>query len=235
MIGIYKITSPVGKIYIGQSRHIELRKLNYVKNNCKNQVKIYNSILKYGWEKHKFEILIECEINQLNDLELYYSNVYDSIGFNGLNLRICGGNTAGVSEETKLKMSISHRGNKNIMFGKTHSSAAKEKISITHRGKKLPTWMIDGIIKSNTGRIKTHAEIEKLRAAKIGVKRSELAKAACSLGRKDKKPIVAIKDCAVIEINSLCAASKLLNRDRKTINQALANGFNCYGYKLYYL
>jgi hypothetical protein len=37
MIGIYKITSPTDKIYIGQSIDIDKRKLDYIKKYIKQQ------------------------------------------------------------------------------------------------------------------------------------------------------------------------------------------------------
>ena len=46
--GIYKITSPSGKIYIGQSKDINLRIIYYKNARCKCQQKLYYSILKYG-------------------------------------------------------------------------------------------------------------------------------------------------------------------------------------------
>ena len=45
MIGIYKITSPSGKVYIGQSLDINERKKHYININAvKKQVKIFNSL-----------------------------------------------------------------------------------------------------------------------------------------------------------------------------------------------
>jgi hypothetical protein len=40
------------------------------------------------------------------------------------------------SEETKKKMSLSHKGEKNHFFGKKHSDEAKKKISIANSGEK---------------------------------------------------------------------------------------------------
>ena len=59
MIGIYKITSPTNRIYVGQSLDIEGR-FNAYKNlysKILKQPRIYNSIKKYGAENHKFEII----------------------------------------------------------------------------------------------------------------------------------------------------------------------------------
>lgn len=104
MIGIYKITSPSGKIYIGQSVNIEKR-FEYYKyiNSIKNQAKLYNSFKKYGIEQHKFEIIEECSIEQLNEKEIYWGLCFNTIN-EGLNHKL-GNQNSVISEETKLKMS----------------------------------------------------------------------------------------------------------------------------------
>lgn len=50
IIGIYKITSPSGKIYIGQSRDLDKRLKSYKcgSSKTKGQPKLYNSFEKYG-------------------------------------------------------------------------------------------------------------------------------------------------------------------------------------------
>ena len=72
MIGIYKITSPNGRIYVGQSKNIEKRIKCYKSLNCKGQKLLYRSLLKYGVDKHKFEIIIECSelFPSLQNLEI---------------------------------------------------------------------------------------------------------------------------------------------------------------------
>ena len=59
-IGIYKITSPSNKVYIGQSTNLEKRKDDYIKLRCDKQPKLFNSLQKYDWEQHIFEIIEEC-------------------------------------------------------------------------------------------------------------------------------------------------------------------------------
>ena len=86
MIGIYKITSPTKRIYIGQSIDIKRRFYNYKKIKCQGQPLLYSSLKKYGVETHKFEILCECERHELNERERYYQELYSVIGLNGLNL-----------------------------------------------------------------------------------------------------------------------------------------------------
>lgn len=48
MIGIYKITSPTNKIYIGQSVNIEKRLKSYKDNLPKSQTLLLRSFLKHG-------------------------------------------------------------------------------------------------------------------------------------------------------------------------------------------
>lgn len=86
MIGIYKITSLKGKIYIGQSKCIENRWKDYENpNSYKGQIRLYRSIIKNGLINHKFEIIEECLFEDLNNRERYWQDHYDAIGKNGLN------------------------------------------------------------------------------------------------------------------------------------------------------
>lgn len=55
---IYRITNPNGKVYIGQSCNVKAR-IKWYKNCTPDQPAIYNSIKKYGYENHIFEILLE--------------------------------------------------------------------------------------------------------------------------------------------------------------------------------
>lgn len=112
MIGIYKITNPNNKIYIGQSVNIKKRFVNYKCLNCKGQIKLFNSFNKYGIKNHKFEILHLCEIKDLNELERYYQELFEVIGIYGLNLKLtntfdkCGT----LSQKTKNKISLIKKG-----------------------------------------------------------------------------------------------------------------------------
>jgi group I intron endonuclease len=85
MIGIYKITSPSGRVYVGQSIDIDKRWKSY-KNikSCSSQIKLKNSINKYGVDSHIFEIIEECNIDSLNTRERYWQDYYDVLN-KGLN------------------------------------------------------------------------------------------------------------------------------------------------------
>ena len=102
MIGIYKITSPTNKIYIGQSRDIKRRWKYYYSNiiTIKQHIKLHHSILKYGVKNHKFEVIEECNIEQLDEREIYWINYYDSIK-QGLNIGLGGSGGNGVLNKGK--------------------------------------------------------------------------------------------------------------------------------------
>ena len=153
MIGIYKITSPSGRIYIGQSNNIEKRFKAYEKLYNKQQIRLYNSFINYGFENHIFEIIEECDEINLNIYERKWQDYYDVLNQEkGLNCRLTAtDNKSGIisddtklkmslkkinrilSEETKLKMSNSHKERyKTIPHhakGKKHSDELKLKMS----------------------------------------------------------------------------------------------------------
>lgn len=77
VIGIYKITSPTHRIYIGQSKDIKRRFTYYRRFTCKFQKRLYYSFKKHGINNHIFEIIEECNIDFLNERERYWQEFYD--------------------------------------------------------------------------------------------------------------------------------------------------------------
>lgn len=115
MVGIYKITNPKGKIYIGQSINLEKRKREYSKlQSCKNQKKLYTSLIKYGFNSHNFEIIEQCTILELNIRERYWQDFYNVLSKEGLNCLLTRTNDkAGkCSKEVAEKIGNSNRGKK---------------------------------------------------------------------------------------------------------------------------
>ncbi len=137
--GIYKITSPSKSIYIGQSIDITFRWYKYKKNHCKTQNKLNNSFKKYGAENHLFEIVCQCDRSELNNLEVYYIELFQTFNSkHGLNLRSGGEGKGNMSEETKKKISEIQKGKRvgkdHHFFGKKHSIETKNKISASRIG-----------------------------------------------------------------------------------------------------
>jgi group I intron endonuclease len=132
MIGIYKITSPTNKVYIGQSWNIEKRKSKYKNLDCERQPKIYNSLLKYGWEEHKFQVIHELPIDVSQDVldtyEIFYINQYKDCGIELMNVKE-GGGYGKHNQETKDKIRQNN-------LGKKQSEETKKKRSNSLKGKK---------------------------------------------------------------------------------------------------
>jgi len=163
MKGIYKITSPSNKVYIGQSIDIERRFRHYKRMVCKEQIKIFNSMLKYGVDAHIFEILELCDTEDLNNRERHYQDLYDSVA-NGLNLLYVKSEhfNGGHSEESKKKISDS-------LKGKTFTDEHKYKIGL-----------------SNSRRVLSSETIEKHRVNGLGKKASPETKKKMSESQKKR-------------------------------------------------
>lgn len=107
---IYKITNPKGKIYIGCTIDFKRRLSEYRRLGIVGQTKLYNSLIKYGYDNHKFEIIEECNDKILHEREIYFIKYYDCIE-EGLNIRL-GNRTGALTEDTKKKISKALKGRK---------------------------------------------------------------------------------------------------------------------------
>jgi group I intron endonuclease len=132
---IYKITSPSNKIYIGQTINFERRLSEYKNLECKTQLKLYSSLVKYGFENHVFEILEICSIEDANFRERHYQEFFDVLSKKGLNLKYQSTTDKKCiySEETKQKISKSK-------IGKKKSEETKLKMSKAKSGKNHPMY-----------------------------------------------------------------------------------------------
>jgi group I intron endonuclease len=131
--GIYKITSPSGKIYIGQSKDIKRRISEHKRNNHNYQPRLHNSITKYGWNNHKIEIIHLCDESELNDLEKSYIKIFNTFNTeHGMNLTE-GGNYTKMSNETKDKMKSARKIN-DFWRGRKHTEESKLKMRDSHIG-----------------------------------------------------------------------------------------------------
>lgn len=135
--GIYKLTSPSGKIYIGQSKNIYKRYLCYSNIGCKNQPRLLHSLLKHGFNNHKFELIIECESEELNDLETFYIKKLKSSSRSfGLNCNNGGGAPKEISLETRKKQSEAKKTPSAILIALKNLKKAQSMTS-PNKGKKL--------------------------------------------------------------------------------------------------
>ena len=157
MIIIYKLTAPNGKIYVGQTKDIEARFNRYRVAAIKNQIKIYHSIKKYGWENFNKEVLEYTNDDFADEMERYYITKYNCCGKNGLNLDSGGNNNKKHSNETKEKIRIS-------LIGRKHSDATKQKQRVIKLGKKHSEKTIQKMI----GRKHTTETKIKMSIAKTG-------------------------------------------------------------------
>ena len=93
MIGIYKITNPKGRIYIGQSTNIEKRFKQYKSLKCKNQTRLFKSFMIHGVDSHIFETIEECSISELNNRERFWQDKFNCISSIGLNCNLTNSET----------------------------------------------------------------------------------------------------------------------------------------------
>jgi group I intron endonuclease len=131
---IYKLTSPSGKSYIGQTkRSIETRIKEHFKcfGNC---IALENAIKKYG-DKMEYEILLETNDEQLNFYETRMIDVYNTMEPRGYNIRT-GGHVSTHSELSCERMRQAKLGIKNHNFGKPRTDEAKQAISEAKSGEK---------------------------------------------------------------------------------------------------
>lgn len=176
MIGIYKITSPTSKVYIGQSTDIEKRWGKYRNVNCKRQPKLYNSFKKHGVENHIFEVLCQCSIDELNEMERFYQDAFCALNDKGLNCVLTtSSDRYGVhSISTREKMSKAKKGKPLSEETRLKISTAlknmsdEKRDSINKRRKKVSDITRKKMSESQIGRTATKETRAKLRASRLG-------------------------------------------------------------------
>lgn len=168
MTGIYRITSPSNKIYIGQAVNIDKRFFSYRKKKCKYQPRLHNSFIKYGVENHIFEIIEECDISELNARERYWQDFYEVIGKNGLNCLLTSTDEKikVISEEMKEKIRLKTKEYR-------HTEEAKEKIRNSLIGRKISNETRKKISESQLNKIVSKETCLKISNALKGRKLSK--------------------------------------------------------------
>jgi len=197
MIGIYKITSPSKKTYIGQSNDILYRWHKYQILNCKQQVHLYRSFLKHGVENHKFEIIEECSSEELNEKEKYYVDLFQTFNSkHGMNLKDGGGSKGKHSKESIDKIRKGNTGKKRTPEQiKNLKDRYKNKINPL-KGKNRSKEVVENLkikncLKNNPMYGKTHSLDTKIKISKAmrgrGHKQTKETKNKISLANKGKE------------------------------------------------
>jgi group I intron endonuclease len=162
-VGIYSLTSPSGKVYIGQSRQINGRFSKYRTLQCKTQPKLINSLKKHSFNSHDSIVVMplrpDVNNNMMDYWERFMMDYYRSINVELLNTKEAGSKGAH-SIETKIKIGIGNT-------GKKRSEEARSKYSVYHKNKKL-----------------SDETKKRIGLAHKGMKRSDLTKLKISLGNK---------------------------------------------------
>lgn len=131
-VGIYKITSPSGRVYIGQSINIKKRFSRYKAYKVKSQKAIYNSLVKYGVENHKFDIIHELPVDVtqevLDNYEILYMKMYKDCGVKLLNIKSGGKN--GAIPPCGRKMTDNHK--KILSDSMKGNNRGNKKIKVTN-------------------------------------------------------------------------------------------------------
>ena len=144
---IYKYTNSVnGKVYIGQTHKTMEERAQTNGRNYRECRRFYAAIQKYSWSSFIPEILETVKtIDEANEREIYYINLYNSTDSRyGYNLAY-GGNNKEMLTETKAIISSKAKERyvdktKNPMYGKRHSETTREKQSIKKRGENNPMF-----------------------------------------------------------------------------------------------
>lgn len=154
MVGIYKITNPEGKSYIGLSREIETRWNSYKNMQFQSNTLLKESFKQYGVSNHVFEVIEEISLEEdtygkntavLRRRERYWISKLDTFS-NGLNQNGGGSGCGSHTDQSKQKISESLKGKpKPSNFGSNrkkwqHTSEFKEKIKNAPR---CPVLMYD--------------------------------------------------------------------------------------------
>lgn len=177
--GIYKIESPSGAVYIGQSVNILKRWQDYSRTiNTERQRILFNSFNKYTPEAHTFTVLYQfpkdVSPSVLCVYEQFYIDQYKEAGYPMMNIRDAG-SCGNHSEQTKTLMSSKATGRK-------HTPETLSKLSAAKKGK----------VGNRIGSKNSPEVIERIRLSRIGFKHSEESKRKISLNNskhnKGKRP-----------------------------------------------
>lgn len=162
---IYKLTSPSGKSYIGQThKSLEYRIQRHKSEKRKRP--LMNAIAKYGFDSFVVEVLHECNNACLGMYEMLEIIRHNSVHPNGYNLST---------------------GGEHSSYGYKHTDESKEKMREYHSNKTLTQEHKDNISKASKEMWQRPEYRAKVEGAGKGYKHTQEAKDRISKGNKGKK------------------------------------------------
>lgn len=203
--GIYKITSPSGKVYIGQSTNVKKRISYYRKHGCNRQPKLFASLEKHGFLNHGFELIhelpIDIEKDIINEYERLYIDLYKTAGAELLNLTDGGEGQLNPSESTRQKLKLIRKGMKHTPEAllkmsqaskcRKHTDEHKKWLSEKFKGRTSPMKgkkhkqeSIEKMSESGKGRKQSLAHVESRAQIWVGGKHSDESKLKMSKAKK---------------------------------------------------
>lgn len=118
---IYRLKSPSGRVYIGQTKYLSQRLSTYRSLKCKAQKKLYASLAKYGFENHQLYIVHKFpnEVSQkvIDNYEMYVIEMHKAMGSEMLNITNGGQGFTGMKPSVNNRLAIlkATQGEKNKM------------------------------------------------------------------------------------------------------------------------
>jgi len=229
MTGIYKITSPSNRVYVGQSVSISRRWNDYKKSLKGNQIKLYNSIKKYGYDNHVFEIIELCNEDSLNCRERFWQEKLDCVE-NGLNCKYVKTKDkyGRLSKSTIQKMKDADKsymiGN-NYRLGILHTDETKKRISNSLKGQMVgdKNHMYKRFGKLNYFFGRSHSDETKEILRKKASERTEIIKMLKSYNI-DRMTLLLDTETGIY-YKSISEASILLSINKSTLKAMLSGKF----------
>lgn len=138
MIGIYKITNPSGKVYIGKSFDIKKRWSAYRKmHRSVTRKYLHASFKKYGVNNHTFEIILNLPKSITNEelvnLEIAYIKDYKNANVPLLNLTDGGEGMLGYKHSDAFRK-------RNSEIKKGNKYCIKPVVQLSMKGKVIKEW-----------------------------------------------------------------------------------------------
>lgn len=145
-----------GKVYIGQSSDFISRKRchRWLSKN-KPEGYIHRAMRKYGEENFTISIVERCEVDKLDEREIYWINEKNSMAPNGYNLST-GGSRPEMTEEVRQKISNARKG---MIFTDEH----RKNLSLSHMGNTISPEARQKQSEKMRGRVVPPDQLEKMR------------------------------------------------------------------------